>query len=173
MTRFFTRGAPLATLAVFVLSVASCQTNEMEPPPPEKPRPAPSFTMPSVKGKQVSSTSLAGKPAMINFWATWCGACIHEMPELERVHNLYKDRGLAVILVNLQEKLGVVKKHMEDNGYTMTSLLDEKGETAEKYQVFGLPTTFFVDKAGMIRKTHMGELTKEIITEGLSAIEAH
>jgi thiol:disulfide interchange protein len=55
----------------------------------------------------------------------------------------------------------------------MTALLDEKGKTAEQYQVFGLPTTFFVDKKGIIRKTHMGELTTETITEGLAAIEAH
>lgn len=173
MNGFFTRNVLCATLAAFILSLASCQTNEMEPPPPEKPRPAPSFNISSVKGKPVSSAILAGKPAMINFWATWCAPCIKELPELERVQNLYRDRGLSVILVNLQEKAEVVKKHMEDHGYTMTSLLDEKGETAEKYQVFGLPTTFFVDKAGMIRKTHMGELTKEIITEGLNTIEAH
>ncbi|MBF0291877.1 MAG: TlpA family protein disulfide reductase [Nitrospinae bacterium] len=173
MTLVFARNLLSAMLAVFVFAAASCQTNEMEPPPPEKPRPAPSFSMTSVKGKQVSLASLAGKPAMINFWATWCAPCVKELPELERIHNLYKERGLEVILFNLQEKADVVKKHIEEHGYTMTSMLDEKGEMAEKYQVFGLPTTFFVDKAGMIRKTHMGELTKEIITEGLSAIEAH
>jgi peroxiredoxin len=145
----------------------------MDPPPPEKPRPAPAFTIPAVKGKPVSLSDFAGKPAMINFWASWCASCLKELPELERIHNLYKDRGLSVILVNLQETAEAAKKQIEDHGYTMTSLLDEKGQTAEKYQVFGLPTTFFVDKTGMIRKTHMGELTKEIITEGLTAIEAH
>lgn len=173
MTRVFARSLLSATLAICIFAAASCQTNEMEPPPPEKPRPAPSFNMQSMKGKPVSLSSLAGKPAMINFWATWCAPCVKELPELERIHNLYKERGLEVILFNLQEKADVVKKHIEEHGYTMTSMLDEKGEMAEKYQVFGLPTTFFVDKAGMIRKTHMGELSKEIITEGLSAIEAH
>jgi peroxiredoxin len=173
MTRLFTLGLLSCALAVSVLFIASCQTKEMAPPPPEKPRPAPSFTLPSIKGKSVSLASLAGKPAMINFWASWCAPCVKELPELERIHNLYRDRGLSVILVNMQEKAEVVKKHIEDHGYTMTSLLDEKGHTAEQYQVFGLPTTLFVDKAGMIRKTHMGELTAEIITDGLTAIEAH
>ncbi len=173
MTRNLTRNVLSATLAVSVLFIAACQTQEMEPPPPEKPRPAPSFTLSAINGKSVSLSALAGKPAMINFWASWCLSCLKELPELERIHNLYKDRGLSVILVNLQETAEVAKKHIEDHGYTMTSLLDEKGQTAEKYQVFGLPTTFFVDKTGMIRKTHMGELTKEIITEGLTAIEAH
>lgn len=173
MTRGLTRSILSATLAVLALFMASCQTKEMAPPPPEKPRPAPSFTLSAIKGGPMSLTDLAGKPVMINFWATWCAACLKEMPELERIHNLYRDRGLSVILINLQETAEVAKRHIEDHGYTMTSLLDEKGQTAEKFQVFGLPTTFFVDKSGMIRKTHMGELTREIITEGLTAIEAH
>lgn len=173
MTMVFTRGILSATLAVSVFIIASCQMKEMAPPPPEKPRPAPAFTLSSIKGKSVSLASLAGKPAMINFWASWCAPCVKELPELERIHNLYKGRGLSVILVNMQEKAEVVRKYIEDHGYTMTALLDEKGEMAEKYQVFGLPTTLFVDKTGMIRKTHMGELTAEIITEGLTAIQAH
>lgn len=173
MTRGFTKVVLSAALFVSLLLSASCQTQEMEAPPPEKPKPAPSFTLQSIKGKSVSLSNFAGKPAMINFWATWCAACIKEMPELERIQGLYRDRGLVVVLVNLQETLEVTKKHIEEHGYTMTALLDEKGQTAEQYQVFGLPTTFFVDKTGMIRKTHMGELTKEIITDGLIAIKAH
>lgn len=162
-----------AALAVFILFAASCQKQEMAPPPPEKPKPAPAFSLSSIKGATVTLASLSGKPAMINFWATWCAACIKELPELERIQGLYRDRGLAVVLVNMQEKLEVARKHIEEHGYTMTALLDESGKTAEQYQVFGLPTTYFVDRKGMIRKTHMGELTAEIITDGLTAIEAH
>jgi peroxiredoxin len=173
MTRLFAKVALSAALAVCLLLSSSCQTQEMAPPPLEKPKPAPAFTLSSIKGKSVTLASFAGKPAMINFWATWCAPCIKELPELERIYGMYKDRGLSVILVNQQETAEVVRKYIEDHGYTMTALLDEKGQTAEKYQVFGLPTTFFVDKKGMIRKTHMGELTSEIITDGLAAIEAH
>lgn len=173
VTRVLTQVAMSSALVVSVLLTVSCQTQEMAPPPPEKPKPAPAFTLPAINGKSVSLASLAGKPAMINFWATWCAPCIKELPELERIYGMYKDRGLSVVLVNQQETAAVVKKYIEGHGYTMTALLDEKGQTAEKYQVFGLPTTFFMDKAGMIRKTHMGELTTEIITDGLAAIEAH
>jgi peroxiredoxin len=173
MTGVFTKVVLSIALGVSLLLSASCQTQEMAPPPPEKPKPAPAFTLSSIKGKSVSLASFAGKPAMINFWATWCAPCIKELPELERIYGLYRDRGLSVILVNQQETAEVVRKYIEEHGYTMTALLDEKGQTAEKYQVFGLPTTFFVDKAGTIRRTHMGELTTDIITEGLAAIEAH
>ncbi|MBI4827940.1 MAG: TlpA family protein disulfide reductase [Nitrospinae bacterium] len=159
-----------AGLALAVIALAGCEAKPMEAPPKQQPRPAPSLTLPRLGGGEMSLQSLRGKPALVNFWATWCVPCLKEMPEIERFFQIKKADGLAVAMINVKESAAAVESFMAPHGYTFTVLLDEKGEAVEKFQVFGLPTTVFIDRDGVIRYTHMGELTREILYMGYREI---
>ncbi len=153
-----------------VLPAYSCKKEEMKAAPAAKPLPAPPFTLANLSGKQVSLAEYKGKPLLINVWATWCAPCIAELPELQNVQNARKDEGLVVLEINYKEPRDPVAAFMKKNGYTLEVLLDENGEIARDYQMFGLPTSYFVDRAGVIQYTYMGDMTKEIINDGLKKI---
>ena len=158
---------PLALLLFFA---PACFEGEMKPPPPQEPKPAPSFSLVDMDGKHATLEDFKGKPLIINFWATWCFPCKKEMPELEKVYRERKGEGLAMVLINAKEKKDVVKDFIDKNGYTFTVLLDESGDANNKFEVFGLPTTFFIDKEGIIRYTYMGEMTMGVMKMGLKLI---
>lgn len=143
---------------------------KMETPPSIKPEKAPQFNLPNLSGKQVSLSDFQNRPVMVNFWATWCVPCRNEMPEIENVYRLRKDEGLEVLAINLKESKEVVEEYVKNNGFSFQILLDKTGEVSDKFQLFGLPTTYFIDKKGVIQYSYMGEMTKEIINTGLKAI---
>lgn len=151
------------------LPVYSCKKEEMKAAPEAKPLPAPAFTLANLAGKQVSLTEYKGKPLLINIWATWCAPCLAELPELQNVQNARKDV-LTVLEINYKESHDTVATFIKKNGYTLEVLLDEKGEIGRDYQMFGLPTSYFVDRAGVIQHTYLGDMTKEIINDGLKKI---
>lgn len=156
-------------LLLCALPVYSCNKEEMKAAPVAKPAPAPSFTVTNLEGKQVSLADYKGKPLLINIWATWCAPCVAELPELQNLHDARKDV-LTVLEINYKEPHDTVAAFIKNNGYTLEVLLDEKGDIGRDYQMFGLPTSYFVDSAGVIQHTYMGDMTKEIINDGLKKI---
>jgi thiol-disulfide isomerase/thioredoxin len=142
----------------------------MEAPPRARPVPAPLFKLTSLDGKEVTLRDFAGKPVIINFWATWCAPCIKEMPELESFYFKKKGDGLELLMINLKESKDVVAEFVGQNNFTFKVLLDETGKTSEEFQVFGLPSTYFVDRKGVIVDRHMGSLTSEILYGGFKNI---
>jgi len=160
--------AATAALAIFL---AGCvKEKPMDAPPKPKPAPAPEFKLSSLEGKEVSLKDFAGKPVIINFWATWCVPCIKEMPELESFWHKKRADGLELLMINLKESRDVVSGFIWKSNFTFKVLLDETGKTSEDFQVFGLPCTYFVDRKGVIVDRHMGSLTSEILHAGFKAI---
>ncbi len=159
-------------LMVFLLCalLPSCKKEEMQAPPKEKPAAAAPLSLPDLSGKTVSLADFKGKPVVLNMWASWCVPCRAEMPELEKMYEARKSSGLVVIAVNFKESNDTATKFVAKNGLTFTVLLDEHGVIEKDYQLFGLPTTYFIDKSGIIQHTYMGEMTKEIINQGLKTI---
>lgn len=154
----------------FVLTVVSCMKVEMEAPPKPEPFPAPAFTLDDLEGKKASLSDYKGKPLIINFWATWCIPCIKEMPDLEKLYKERKDEGLELLMINVKESKEVVKKYIEKGGFSFRVLLDKNGDVLREYQVFGLPSTFFIDEKGIVQYSYMGELTVGITKMGLKSI---
>jgi len=112
---------------------------------------APDWELTSGEGKKVSLKSLRGKVVLLDFWATWCGPCRRAMPEVQKLHNRYKDKGVAVFGVNCGERSRRVDpaKFMKDKGYTYGQLLH--GEiVARAYRIRGIPTFYVIDKKGKI-----------------------
>jgi len=116
---------------------------------------------------RVSLSDLRGKVVVLNFWATWCPPCRREVPNLQAVHNEYGPRGVVVLAVDVQESLDTVGKFAMDNGITFNVWLDEDGWASTVYGVRSLPTTFFIDRQGVIRSIHFGAMSREQISAQL------
>jgi len=123
---------------------------------PEIGKSAPSFQLTDINGKSVSLSDFQGKPVLINFWATWCGPCLFEMPYIQEVYDEWAERGLVILAINVGESLTTVKEFMHYFNLSFPVLLDMKKNVAAKYNVIGYPTTYFIDGDGIIRDIKIG-----------------
>jgi len=117
---------------------------------PEEEIPALEFTLPDLKGNPTSLADFKGKLVILNFWTTWCPPCREEMPSMERLHSKYKDRGLVLLAVAVQEQPREVEDFVDQMGLSFKVLLDEDGGVYEAYGGKFLPTTFLIDEYGKI-----------------------
>jgi thiol-disulfide isomerase/thioredoxin len=131
---------------------------------------APSFTLSDPEGKEISLSDFKGKPVVLNFWATWCPPCIAEMPALNTISDSYKDSGVIVIGINSGESVETVKSFVGKFGISFPVLLDGDQKINDKYKIFGLPTTFFIDKNGVIVDQIVGGAEEEIFNSKIKMI---
>lgn len=129
---------------------------------------APDFTLVDLKGNQVSLSDFRRKTVFVNFWATWCPPCRAEMPEIEAVYQEYKDKDVVVIGVDILEPEDVVRQFVEQGGYSWIFVLDISGEVAANYRVTAIPTSFFIDREGIIQAVKIGAMTKRAIENKLA-----
>lgn len=122
---------------------------------------APYFSLIDTTDKKVSLSDFIGKKAVIiNFWASWCVACVSEMPLLQEASQTYK-KDLVVLGVNRQESKNDAIKFAYFVGVTFPLLLDNDRSVNDLYHVLGLPATFFVNKDGVITGFKRGELNSQ------------
>ena len=129
---------------------------------------APDFTLVDLEGNQVSLSDFRGKTVFVNFWATWCPPCRAEMPEIEAVYQEYKDKGVVVIGVDILEPEDVVRQFVEQGGYSWIFALDTSGEVAANYEITAIPTSFFIDREGIIQVVAIGAMTKRTMETKLA-----
>ena len=91
-----------------------------------------------------------GKIVFLNFWTTWCPTCRIEMPSMEKLHQQFKDAGLSMVTINLQEPSSRVKEFFKEFKLTFTALMDTGGEVGAGFGINQIPTTFILDKKGRI-----------------------
>ncbi len=108
------------------------------------------FELESLDGSMVKLSSYKGKVVFLNFWATWCPPCIEEMPSMQKLYDHFKDRGLEMIAVNLQEDKAAVKKFFDKHGLTFTAVLDKTGRVGSQYGARNIPTTYIIDRDGFV-----------------------
>lgn len=164
------------------LVIAGCSQGfePKEPASPSTPPPstgtgignlAPDFKLKSLEGQAFSLGSVQGKPVLLNFWATWCGPCRFEMPLLQDIYEEYSGKGVVLVAVDIGESASKVDKFMRSEGLSLPVLLDTKSEVAAKYNIVAIPTTFFIDKDGIIRDKKIGAFTdKTQIEKSLNKI---
>lgn len=129
------------------------------------------FTLKNLEGEEVSLSDYRGKYVFLNFWATWCVYCDLEMPDFQEFYEANED--LVILAVNYKEDLKTVKDYIEDGGYTFPVVLDTDGAINEMYYVTAYPTTFFIDKEGILLAYYPGMLTPELMEEGLKILKEH
>jgi len=121
---------------------------------------APNFSLKTLDGKQVELSDYEGKKVMLNFWATWCPPCKKEMPDMEKYTQQAGD-DVVVLAVNIDPE-NDVQAFVEDNGITFTIPLDSqsaKNPVNERYKILSIPTTYFIDKKGIIRNKVISAMT--------------
>lgn len=158
----------LALMAVALLGLLATQGCTAAAPGLGVGNPAPDFTLIDLEGNQVSLSDFRGKTVFINFWATWCGPCRAEMPEIEAIHQEYKDKDVVVIGMDVFEPEGVVRQYIEEGGYSWTFVIDTTGEVTTSYKVTAIPTSFFIDSEGIIRAVKIGAMTKGAMEANLA-----
>lgn len=139
------------------------------PPQPAIDYPAPDFTLTTLAGEQFDLSAVQGKPVVLNFWATWCGPCQRELPTLQAAAERYGDQVL-IVGVDQGEAPATVQSYVDKLGLTFTIPLDAEFAVSERYAVRGLPTTFFIDRQGVIRQMWLGEMNSITLAEGVAEI---
>lgn len=149
-----TLGALWIVLTALLVPIGTGQLSKV-------PRPgfkAPDFELTSPTGEPIRLSAFSGKAVVVNFWASWCAPCQAEMPALQSVFDRFHGQGLVILAVNstFQDDPVVAVDFASSRGLTFPILLDSTGAVSRQYQVRALPTTYFIDRAGMITELAIG-----------------
>jgi cytochrome c biogenesis protein CcmG, thiol:disulfide interchange protein DsbE len=121
---------------------------------------ATNFTLPSLDGGDIALADYDGDVVIMNFWATWCPPCRAEMPALNRFYEAHRDEGLVILAINEQEDVGTVRPFIQTNNLSFPVLLDSQGRVAQQYTTRSFPTTFIIDRDGVIQHVQTGEISE-------------
>ena len=148
---------------IYLTRTPKTQTTGGAPPPsPREGFSAPAFNLDLLDAEnsasKVTLSDYRGQVVMINFWATWCPPCREEMPAIQAVFEDYKEQGFVVLAVNttFQDNELEVKDFVLEYNLSFPILLDISGEVSQQYQLRGLPSTYFIDRKGVIQAVVVG-----------------
>jgi thiol-disulfide isomerase/thioredoxin len=153
-----TVGAIAGLVAIVLLSGTSSRTGTGRPAPP-----LPNSVLVPPK---VTLAALRGRPAAINFWASWCSPCLKEAPELERVARQLRGRA-RLVGVDWTDGTGAARSFVAQHHLTYPNLIDSDGVTGSRYGLNGLPTTFILDGEGKITDILRGPQSAESLLRAL------
>jgi len=139
-------------------------------PAPIQGAPAPDFTLTDLDGATVTLSDLAGQVVILNFWATWCGPCRLEMPLLQAAYNAHRDQGLTILAIDLDDPVADVLDFRDALALTFPILLDPGTTVTDLYRVRGWPTTYFVNRDGVVSRQHIGALSDGQLTDYLTQL---
>lgn len=126
-------------------------------------QPAPQFTLPTLLQDQPTALdSYKGKVVYLDFWASWCAPCRTSFPLLNKMHEKLKAQGFEVVAVNLDEDKANAEKFLKEIPVSFTVLRDATGEWSDKFVVESMPTSFIIDKQGVIQNVHKGFTSDDI-----------
>lgn len=147
-----------AILAIILLNIISLTAYAVEIG-----QPAPLFTLPSLLQNQTTNLAqFQGKVVYVDFWASWCAPCRVSFPLLNQLYQKLKDQNFEVIAINLDENPSNAEKFVKEFPVTFNVLRDEKGEWADKFVVESMPTSFIIDKQGVVQHIHHGFTSNDI-----------
>ena len=136
---------------------------------------APDFTVYDADGNAAQLSDYIGKPIVLNFWASWCGPCKNEMPELNE-KSIELEGKVQFLMVNMtdgsRETLDTAKAYVESEGFTFPVLYDTDIDAANTYRVYSLPTTYFIDENGGLTARASGTIDAATLQKGIDMIYA-
>jgi peroxiredoxin len=167
-SRFTLAAAAVLTLSALWVVITSlfipAPASAGAAPAPREGFAAPDFSLTTINGGNVRLSDLRGKVVFLNFWTSWCPPCAKEMPAFQLLHE--QSPGVAVIAINLtdQDSLENVQAFLDQHQITFDIPLDKNGDVSILYQIQALPTSFFIDKQGIIRKVvYGGPISKSLL----------
>ncbi len=109
-----------------------------------------------LNGRLVRLSDFRGKIVFLNFWTTWCFDCRIEMPNMEKLHQQFKNKEFEMVAVNLQEPVSQVEQFFKDYKLTFTALLDSDGEIGAHFRITSIPTSYILNRQGILIGKVMG-----------------
>ena len=125
---------------------------------------APNFTLRTLTGESFNLYEQRGKPVFLNFWGTWCGPCVAEMPDIQKLQNTMSD-SIQIVGIGVRDTRIQEIRFITRYGYTWTFVLDSAGEVNNAYEVTGYPTSLFLDAKGVIVRVLRGSRNYETFLE--------
>lgn len=133
-------------------------------------RSAPDFTLKLFDGGEFKFSQYLGHPVIINFFASWCVPCGEEASALETAYQELSKQGVIFVGIAGQDTQSKAEGFVKKHGLTFPTGLDASGKILAAYGVYGMPTTFFIDRQGVISDLHIGGVTRELINYELAKI---
>lgn len=124
---------------------------------------APPFTLELFGGRNFALSENKGKVVVINFFASWCVSCGEETPIIEKVAREYAPRDVVFLAIAVDDTETKARAFLKKAGLTIPAGLDKSGEIKDAYGIYGMPTTFFIDKTGKVRYLHAGAVTEQLL----------
>ncbi len=166
------RFLPLCLLLLSAAPAALAAPAAEPPEPPGVGDAAPDFALPDADGVTHSLAELRGAPAVINFWASWCGPCLSELPRLEEARATLQERGVAFVLINLDRQRGPALGALKRFDQQMLSLFDPRGQAAAVWAPPAMPTTWVLGADGRVLEVLTGALDDEAMAALVDRLRA-
>ncbi|HYT70325.1 MAG TPA: redoxin domain-containing protein [Gemmatimonadales bacterium] len=154
---------PLAAMPVIALLGFGLTRDARLVPSPLPGKSAPAFALSTLAGDSLRLSDLRGQVVLLNFWASWCLACIGEHPLLVAADRRWRDQGLRMVGVVYQDTRGNAAQWVRERGGDWPNVLDEGSRTAIEYGLFGVPETFFIDRRGRIVYKQIGPVSEQVL----------
>ncbi len=153
----------LATGAMFVLLLdqRDASAQDFSTVPAKVKFPAPELNLRDLSGKQVSLSDYRGSVVLVNLWATWCPPCREEMPTLQTFYEKYKEDGFVLIAIDQEETSDIVQPFVDEFGLTFPVWLDPDYLAQREFNTANLPSSYVVDRDGMVRLMWIGGISKK------------
>ncbi len=139
----------------------------------QEPSPAPDFTVYDLEGNAHKLSDFQGKPVILNFWASWCGPCKSEMPDIEAAYQEYGEE-IHFVIVNLtdgyQETVESASSYVAEQGYTFPVYYDTDSTAAYAYNTSAIPATYFIDAEGYFVAYYKGAMSESILQQGIDML---
>lgn len=125
-------------------------------------QPAPAFELPSLAGESISLDAHAGKVRLVNFWASWCEPCRHELPALDAMRNQYKEQGFEIIGISVDKEPENAKAFLDKIPVSYPVVLDNDFQTAKTYDAQAMPMSYILDRDGKVQAVFTGYSKKKL-----------
>jgi len=156
----------ILVLMTLMLLIVGCSS-----PAPQVGKQAPDFQLPNLEGQSISLSDFRGSPILLNFWAVRCPPCRFEMPFIQGIFEEQSDTGLVILAIDIGEIPSTVNDFIQSGNFSFPVLLDTNQDVALEYNIRAIPTTFLIDKDGVIREIKVGAFSNMIeIKRSLSKI---
>jgi cytochrome c biogenesis protein CcmG, thiol:disulfide interchange protein DsbE len=133
---------------------------------------APPFALAQIGGAPIKLADLRGQVVLVNFWASWCDACVAENALFREADKRWRDQGLRIVGIVYEDDAKSAEEWMHKQGLAWPALMDPGSHTAIDYGLFGVPETFFIDRTGKVAYKQTGPVSEQVLEQWIPRLLA-